>query len=273
MIKDRRENVRAPEIPAKQNSSQALNIPRRRQLSAEGKDAAMNAPLIGPGLNELANATVGTGRRLKPLFDAPALGWTAEQEIGVTEFARALFQQHMNSKRKWIDQEGDQTLPEMERMVLEQTISVGEQYTLAFWFDNPARPFRTALGLIDEDRIRNPQTGLSEEDRKTVTAGHRQGPTGRTNTYFVHAYHRNDPRNVKPEEFAEIRRHNEFGREQVIHSYLKKQPGLSRGLSHLTAAFSKLKCFEKYEKVRMEASIMQTAMAFVIKSRRCMPSA
>ena len=265
-LRSRRPNLRDPGRPAEQNSAPALYIPRRRELAAEGKDAALNAPMIGPALNEFSNATIGTGRRLKPLFNAARLGWTAEQEIEVSDAAKTLFSAHMNSKRKWIDQEGDQTLAAMERSVLENTIAAGEQYTLAFWFTDPIRPFRTALALIDEDRVRDPISGLTDQERENVIAGHRFGPSGRTRSYFVHGYHRRDPRNKDPEDFTEVSRYNEFGREQVIHTFLKKQPGLSRGLSHLTSAFSKLKCLEKYEKTRMEAAIMQTAMAFVIKS-------
>ena len=265
-----RVNIRQPDEPAKQNSGEALNLPRRRALAAEGVDAQINAPLVGSGLNELANATVGTGRRLKPLPNAKRLGWTDEQYTEFVEDTKCLWIEDMYSKRKWIDQEGDQTLAEMQRSVLVNTIAAGEQYTLGFWFENEVRPFRTALNLIDNDRIRTPDNILQsqgQEQRQEVIGGHRKGPSGRTRSYFVHDYHRNDPRNTKPEEsFREVRRYNEFGREQVIHTYIKKLPGMTRGLSELTSSFGKLKCFEKYEKVRMEAAIMQTAMAFVIKS-------
>lgn len=264
-IKGLRYNARAKDRPAPQNSSDALNIPRRRSLAAEGKDALMNAPLIAPGINELVNATVGTGRRLKPLFNAVRLGLNPDQTTQLKDDIKMLWREHTMSKRKWIDQEGDQTLAEMQRMVLTQTIAVGECYTLAYWFNEDVRPFRTALAIIDEDRVRDPQN-LSEADKKEFIAGHRKGDSGRTRSYAIHPYHRNDPRNTKPEEHAEVRRYNEFGREQVIHTYIKKSPGLTRGLSDLSTAFSKLKCFEKYEKVRLESAIMQTAMALVVKS-------
>ena len=261
-----RVNHRQLDRPAKQNSGEALNLPRRRALAAEGIDAQINAPLVGSGLNELANATVGTGRRLKPLPNSKRLGWTDEQYTEFVEDVKCLWTEDMTSKRKWIDQEGDQTLAEMQRSVLVNTIAAGEQYTLGFWFDNDLRPFRTALNLIDSDRIRTPDD-LDIEQRKEVIGGHRKGPSGRTRSYFVHNYHRNDPRNVGEDQgYTEVRRYNEFGREQVIHTYIKKLPGMTRGLSELTSSFGKLKCFEKYEKVRMEAAIMQTAMAFVIKS-------
>lgn len=262
--KGARLKLRDPDRPARQNSADALNVPRRRMLAAEGEDALINSQLIGPGIQEICNATVGTGRRLRPEFNADALGWTPEQFTETVLAAKSLWRQDMYSKRRWIDQEGDQTLPEMQRMVLAQTIAIGETYTAAFWFNDPIRPFRTSLGILHNDRVRDPMN-LSPDDRKEVVAGHRKGPSGRTRSYFVHAYHRNDPRS-DGENFTEVRRFNELGREQIIHTYVKKLPGLTRGISDLTPAFEKLRCFEKYQKVRMEAAIMQVALAFIVKS-------
>lgn len=264
--KARRQNIRDPRLPAKQNSGDALNVPRRREMAAEGLDALINSEYIGPGINELNNATVGTGRRLRPLFNKKQLGWTDEQYTRVLEDVKCLWREDMESKRKWIDQEGDKTLAEMQRQVLEQTIVAGETYTLAFWFNSDNRPFRTSLAIIDNDRIRTPSE-ISQDDRDRTIAGHLKGPSGRTSGYYVHDYHRNDPRGcdaVEPK--APIRRYNEFGREQVIHTYRQKLPGMTRGLSDLTAAFGKLKCFEQYNKAKLEAAIMQTALAFVVKS-------
>ncbi len=266
LAKVQRLNPRHPDKPARQNSADALNIPRRRALAAEGQDAFINSPLIGAGINEIANSTVGKGRRLKPEFNAKRLGWTAEQYTEVVNEVKCLWREDMESKRKWIDQEGNKTLAEMQRMVLEQTLSVGECYTLGFWFNNPERPFRTSLAIIDQDRVRTP-SHISQEDNNRTIAGHLKSPSGRTANYFVHDWHRNDPRNTEsPEPYTAVRRYNEFGREQVIHTYIQKLPGLTRGLSALTSAFSDLKCFEKYKKVQMEAAILQTAMAFVVTS-------
>ena len=262
-----RVNVRSLDRPATQNSAEAIHIPRRRALAAEGADAMMNSPLVGPGLNELSNSTIGTkGRRLKPLFNAKRLGLTSEQHTELVDDVECLWSEHMFSKRKWIDQEGDQTLPEMQRMVLEQTIAQGETHTALFWFTNPNRPFPTAAAILDSDRIRTPMDGITQEAREQTVAGQRHADSGRVFSYMVHPYHRNDPRNSKPNDFTEVRKYNEFGREQIVHTYLKKMPGLSRGISHLASCFESMKCFEKYNKVRMEAAIMQTVMAFVIKS-------
>lgn len=235
-----RVNLRQKCQPAPQNSADALCIPTRRALAAEGKDAALNSPLIVGQYNELGNATVGKGRRLKPEFSQEKLGWNDQQFTDTVNAVKDLWREDMYSKRKWIDQEGDQTLPAMQKMILTQCGACGEAYTLAYWFDNPIRPFRTALGIIDDDRVRTPDD-LSEERRKTVVAGHNQGPSGRTNSYFIHDYHRNDPRNCEPERnrYTEVRRYNEFGREQVIHTRIKKSPGLTRGLSDLASCFFK----------------------------------
>lgn len=260
-------NVRKPKQPARRNSMDALHLPRQSQLAAEGADAYINSELIGPGIDELNNATIGLGRRLQPRPDWEELGWNPDQYTDFTSTNRRLFHRHMSSKRRWIDQEGECTLAAMQRMVLATTLTQGEMYTLAYQFDTPARPFRTALGLIDRDRVRTPRD-LSDRDKEQVTCGHRKSDAGFTRSYFVHAYHRNDPRNRRKveEDYTEVRRYNEFGREQVIHTYLKKAPGLTRGLSQLTSAFHKIKCFEQYEQIRIEASILQTAMAFIIKS-------
>lgn len=216
-------------------------------------------------MQEISNATIGSGRRIRPEPDAERLGWTPEQKTQVVNDMKSFFREASNSKRKWIDQEGDQTLGEMQRMVLESAIAVGESYTLAFMFEDDLRPFRASFAVIDEDRIRTPQQEIFRDD-PLIMAGHRKGPSGRASSYFVHDYHRNDPRAGMNEAYTEVRRFNEFGREQVIHSYIKRQPGLSRGLSHMSAAFDKMRCLEKYDKVRMEAAILQTAMAFVVKS-------
>lgn len=261
-----RVNVRHPDRPATQNSGDALNIPRRRALSAEGTDAYINSELIGPGITEICNATIGTGRRLKPAFNARALGFDADQSTTLMDDIKQLWRQDMSSKNKWIDQEGDQTLAEMQRMVLAQTLVAGDCYTLGFWFNEPIRPFRTALAIIDDDRVRTP-SDINQEDRDQFIAGHRKSPSGRTSSYAIHDWHRNDPRNIEsPNRYTEVRRYNEFGREQVIHTYIKKLPGMTRGLSTLSSSFQKLKCLEKYQKVRMESAIMQTALAFFIKS-------
>lgn len=261
-----RATLRELDKPAKQNSSDALHIPRRRLLAAEGKEAALESPLIVGAYNELANATVGKGRRLKPEPNARKLGWTDEQTTQTVDAIKDLWREHMYSKRKWIDQEGDQTLPAMQKMVLKQAAAVGEVYTAAFWFNNDVRPFRTALSILDDDRIRTPND-LPESRCDSVVAGHSFSPAGRTSTYFVHDWHRNDPRNKDPDNnYREVRRYNEFGREQIIHTRIKKAPGLTRGISDLASAFGKLKCFEQYKRARLEKVLMELSIALVIKS-------
>ena len=261
-----RQKLRQISAKPKQNSAEAIYIPKRRCLSAEGKQAAMESPLIVGGLNELANAVVGKGRRLKPEFNQTKLGWTDEEYTEVVDATKSLWRQDMYSKRRWIDQEGDQTLPAMQKMVLKNTIACGETYTAAFWFNDSVRPFRTSLSIMDDDRIRTP-TDLPESRKETTIAGHALGPTGRTFSYFVHDYHRNDPRNCdSPERYTEVRRLNDFGREQIIHTRIKKQPGLTRGISDLASAFGNLKCFEQYKKARLEKVLMELSIALVIKS-------
>ena len=263
-------NVRNPDKPALQNSSDALNIPRRRALAAEGKDALLNSPLIVGLYNEYGNAVVGKGRRAKPEPRQKKLGIDDEQYTELVDSIKLEWRADMYSKRKWIDQEGNMTLPEMQKMVLSQTCAVGEMYTLAYYFLDEIRPFRTALGLIDDDRVRTPRQvspKFTEENKKNTIAGHLYGPSRRTNTFYVHEWHRNDPRNDESiEPFTPVRRYNEFGREQIIHTYINKMPGMTRGLSDLTSAFGKLKCFEKYQKTQLEKAIMQMGMAFVVKS-------
>ena len=265
-----RVSVRHPDKPAIQNSSDAINIPRRRALAAEGKDALLNSPLIVGLYNEYGNAVVGKGRRIKPEPNQKKLGWTDEQYTEFVDTVKSEWRADMYSKRKWIDQEGNMTLPEMQKMVLSQTCAAGEMYTLAYYFLDENRPFRTALGLIDDDRVRTPaQTSarFTEENRKRTIAGHLKGPSGRSSVYYVHDWHRNDPRNDESiEPYTAVRRYNEFGREQIIHTYINKMPGMTRGLSDLTSAFGKLKCFEKYQKTQLEKAIMQMALAFVVKS-------
>ncbi len=265
-LKGVRGDLRNPDRPAKQQSAEATYIPKRRQLAAEGKEALINSPLIVGAYEEFANATVGKGRRLKPEFNKEKLGLTDEQYTKLVDDTKQLWREDMYSKRKWIDQEGDQTLAEMEKQVLKQTMAVGETYTLAYWFTDEQRPFRTALGIIDDDRVRTP-SNLNQADQDRTVAGHLKGDSGRTAAYYIHDYHRNDPRSCDAvEPTAPIRRFNEFGREQVIHVYNKKMPGLSRGLSDLTSAFEKLKCLEKYKKTQLDKAIMQVAMGLVVKS-------
>ena len=262
-------NLRAAKKAAKQQSGEALYIPHRRRMAAEGKDALINSPLIGPGINEISNATVGTGRRINIVIDSEELGYTPSQELALADQIKSRWIGDTTSKRKWIDQEGDQTLAEMQRTILEQSIAIGESYTLAFRFTGEQRPFPTALAIIDDDRVRTPSKQLPKEEAERVVAGHFHGDSGHTSMYYVHDWHRNDPRNFgsgNDDNFQRVRRYDDFGRQQVIHTYIKKLPGMSRGLSSLVSAFSKLKCFEQYEKARLESAIMQTAMAFIIKS-------
>lgn len=258
-------NPRHPDKPARQNSADALTVPTRRAIEAEGVDAMLNQPLIAAGINEQQNATIGTGRRLQPLF-SKKLGWTDEQITIANDDVLCLWREDMDSQRKWIDQEGDQNIAQMQRMVLSQTIAAGECYTLGYWFNDPARPFRTALAIIENDRVRTP-TDLSQQEKERTIAGHAKGPAGRTYGFYVHDWHRNDPRNTdSPEKQTLVRRYNEFGREQVIHVKRKMLPSMTRGRSALASALSDLKCLDKYKKTRMEAAIAQLAMAVVVKS-------
>ena len=260
-------DVRKPRPAPKQISADSAHIPNRRERSARGAEAYINEPLISAGIDEIANATIGHGRRITPLPDKEGLGLTDEQYTKFVSDYVKLWNADMYSKRRWIDQRGECDIAEMQRNVLTTVLSRGEAYTLGYWFENPVRPFRTALALIDDDRIRTPDD-LPDSDRENVIAGHRITETGFTRSYFVHEYHRNDGRNSNfpDKNYTEVRRYNEFGREQVIHTYMKKCPELTRGISHLTSAFKKIDCFKNYTEVRMEAAIMQLAMAFVIKS-------
>ena len=261
-------DLRKPDKPARQNSCDALNIPRRPQLAAEALEAYTDSPLIGPALDELANATIGQGMRLKPMVDWESVGGdvSEDEKTKFEDDQKRLYKMASTSKRNWIDQCGQQNLNQMSHTMLKNVIVQGEVYTGVYQFTDDRRPFRTSVAVWEPARIRTPDD-LPESERENVLAGHVVGPTNRTSAYYVHDYHRNDPRiKADKKQYQRVRRYNEFGREQVIHTYSKLMPGQTRGLTALTACLSELKCFEKYSQVRMEAAIIQTAMAFVIRS-------
>lgn len=151
-------------------------------------------------------------------------------------------------------------------LITREFVGIGEGLGVLRWIDRSGWDYRTAVQIIDPDRLSNPM-GMPDSDtlRGGVEKDQNNAPIG----YHIRRGHPADVFSMKTSSFQwdYIPRWDAIGaweRPKVVHVYDKHRPGQSRGISDFVASLTKLRMLSRYSESEVRTAAINATIVGAI---------
>lgn len=186
--------------------------------------------------------------------------WADEFQQEVEE----LFTLYAESLNNWSDASRINSFTNLIRLGIGVHFMSGEIVASAEWINNGRRPYRTAIQMIEADRLCNPN---NEEDSKTLRKGVERNAYGEPVAYHFRTGYETDPY-VDGEQYTWIRipAETRFGRKRIIHVHEQVRPDQSRGIAEMVAVLKQMRMTQRFQDVSLQQAVLQATYAATIES-------
>lgn len=240
-------------------------LPEKGIADTRVRDVMRNDAYVRNGVTIQQDSIVGERFLLNSKPNTKVLGlddvWAEEFQ----EEVEAKFTLWAESNNNYPDASSMNTLTGMIRLIVGIHAMAGESLMSVEWLRDSARPFSTALQLIDLDRLSNPQATL---DSKTLRGGVVRNQYGAPQGYYVRNSHPADYYDVSMDAYTwtyvPIRK--PWGRMQMIHLVDQWRPDQSRGISMLVSALKETKMGKQFRDIVLQNAVLNATYAASIES-------
>ena len=185
--------------------------------------------------------------------------WADEFQMEVEE----AFTLYAESDARWCDVERKNTLTGLVRLSIGCFFAGGETVGTMNWMKGN-RPFRTAMQIIDANRVCNPN---DTEDTKFLRRGVKLDANGAPVGVYIRKALANDNARLGENftwEYWPIRK--PWGRLQTLHLLEMSRPEQSRGVADIVAALKETRMGKRFHEVALANAIVQASFAAAIES-------
>lgn len=235
----------------------------KETLDARGREMVRNDPLISNAVDIYRNGVVGTKMVLNAKPNGKALGFSDEVVEAFQEEAEALFEVYAYSERCFVDAAQRMNLTDIVRLGVGGSVFSGEFLGAFEWF--PDRPFRTALQIIDPDRLSNPDWAM---DTDKLRGGVERDVYGGPVAYHIRTSHPGDYFGMSGEsaKWKRVPVRKPWGRLMVLHVFEAMRADQTRGVAKMVAALRQMKMTSKFSDVALQNAVIQATIAATLES-------
>lgn len=238
----------------------------QKPLRARSRDLVRNSGVASGVIDTLGINTVGTGLKPQSRVDHKALG--------ISDQAAAEFQ--IKAERAW-----DRFVPhadaaerlnfyQMQDLVERQKNVNGEAIILPLMLDEPFRPYRLALQMIEADRLGKEYYSNNNDN---IRGGIKIGDHGQPVEYHIRKTVSGKYYSSNNDEFMIIPARNEFGRKNVLHIFKQERPGQSRGVPCLAPVMILFHDLQKYMEAEIISARLVACFSVFVKKVNALESA
>jgi lambda family phage portal protein len=234
-------------------------------LDARSRDLVRNTGYMRGAVSIHQDSIVGSQFRLNAKPNTKVLGlddaWAEEFQAEV----EAKFGLYAESPECWIDAARMNTLTGLIRMAVGGFFFSGEVLGTLEWMSNVGRPFRTALQLIDPDRLSNPQ-GIADDEY--LRRGVEKNGYGAPLAYHIQMGHPNDVNLASMNRFKwkRVPVRKPWGRLMVVHIIEQMRPDQTRGVGEMVSVLKQMKMTGKFQDIVLQNAVVNATFAAAIES-------
>lgn len=251
-------------------SADADIIPEKGILDARSRDTIRNDAYVANGQSIHKDHIVGAQFLLNAKPDSKLLFGTLDDvwESEFQEEVESKFTLWAESPQNWVDAGRRRTLTETVRLAVGVDVAGGEVLATAEWMKNDGRPYRTAIQLIDTDRLSDPTT---IDFDKRVRGGVEQDEFGAPIAYYIREAHPADYR-LRAADWQGVSRWNRvparkpWGRQMVLHLFEQNRVDQSRGIASMVSALTEMRMTKAFRKTELERAVIAATYAASIES-------
>lgn len=237
---------------------------RDRNISiARIRDLERNEGWVSAGIDRQVDMLVGGALRLNSKPDAEALGISQDE-------AHALGRSIQSKWRAWAEDpifrcDSERQLPfaGLAGLAAREFVGVGESVAVLRWIERAGWPARTAVQIIDPDRLSNPN---GAPDSETLRGGVEKDGDGAPIAYHIRREHPSDVFGLTADPFHwdRIERWDQvvpgWDRPKVLHLYDKRRPGQTRGISRFVANIVKTRLLSRYSENEVKTAAINATI-------------
>lgn len=245
-------------------SADADLLPNKYAADARSRDIVRNDGYVQAGVNIRKDSIVGALYMLNARPNYVLLGkdetWAEEFE----EEVEAKFTAWAESPNCWVDAARTLTFTAMIRLAVGVHLYGGEVLAVAEWMRDGPRPNRTAIQMVEADRLITPVEMLNDVN---VRGGIRMDRYGAPQTAYIRTFHPSDYlRSYDPLNYRAVAWRKPWGRAQVIHIHEQVRVDQTRGISDLVAGLKTAKISSKFRDITLQNAVLNASFAASIES-------
>lgn len=249
--------------PAIRSPDAEIN-PEKSTLDARGRDLIRNTGLMQGAVSIHRDSIVGSHFRLNAKPDHRILGldetWADEFQLEV----ESKFSLYAESADCWIDAARMNTLTGLTRMAVGGFFFGGEVLATMEWMRGIARPYRTAVQMVDPDRLSNPQ---DRADSEFLRRGIERNLYGAPLAYHFRKAHPSDfALTGKLYEWVRVPARKPWGRPLVIHIIEQLRPDQTRGVAEMVSVLKEMRMTKKFHEITLQNAVVNATFAAAIES-------
>ncbi|RJF81120.1 phage portal protein [Azospirillum cavernae] len=245
-------------------SADADLLPERADIVARIRDLARNNGWASGVVRREIDTVIGSGLRLSCKPDYRALGLSAEWAAEWADQVEGQFRLWADDPGRWCDATRHYTLGGLFGLAYRHYVIDGDAVVILQWRPH-AGPYATTIRVVDPDRLSNPQNVM---DTDTLRGGVEFDSWGAAVAYHIRKRHPNDWPNAGRDAYVweRVPRETPWGRPITVHFFDKERDEQSRGVGRLTPVLERLKMLDRYDKVELQAAVLNAILAAFIES-------
>lgn len=240
-------------------------LPNKETLDARSRDLNRNDAYIQAGTNLHKDSIVGSFYTLNSKPNWSVLGRTEEWAEDFQQEVEAKFTLWAESPMKWVDAAGQNDLTSLIRLAVGVATMGGEVLATVEYIRDKGRDFKTAIQMIDTDRLSTP---YYDQNNNRVRGGIKHDRYGRQVSAFIRVQHPMDYRlNMTDEQWwKEVPFRKPWGRQQVIYLREQNRVDQTRAISDITAGLREIAMTRKFRDVSLQNAVVNATYAASIES-------
>ncbi len=246
-------------------SADADILPDKDLLDARSRDSMRNDAYLQGGQTIHKDSIVGSFYFLNSKPDTNVLGF---KEGWAEEFQKEVEPKFMlwaESDRAWVDAAATNNFTAMIRLAVGVYTMGGEVLATSEWLRDNMREFKTAIQMVDCDRLATPP---DQAWNPLVKAGIKKNQFGAPQSYFIKVKQHRDVGMWMgmPDEYREVDAFKPWGRRQVIYIREQKRVDQTRAISDIVAGLKEIAITRKFRDVTLQNAVVNAMYAASIES-------
>ena len=246
-------------------SADAEIIPDKELIDARARDLGRNDAYVQNGATTRKDSIVGAFFMLNA---RPAFNVLGKDEGWAEEFQREVeekFTLWAESPMKWVDAARRNDFTSMVRLAVGVDTFGGEVLATAEWLRDAGREFKTAVQMVDTDRLSTPPTRAFDS---SIRGGIRTNQFGAPQSAFIRVQHPNDlSRGFKYIDiWKEVPFYKPWGRQMVMLFSEQNRVDQTRAIADITSGVREIAITKRFRDVTLQKAVLAATYAATIES-------
>lgn len=246
-------------------SADADIMPGKDLMDARARDMGRNDAYVQNGATTRKDSIVGAFYMLN---SRPYWNMLGKTEAWAEEFQREVeeyFTVWAESPMKWVDAARRNDFTSLVRLAVGVDTFGGEVLATAEWIRQNGREFKTAIQMVDTDRLSTPETRRYDEN---IRGGIKLDGYGAPISAFIRVRHPQDynPVYVGSNVWREVPFRKPWGREMVIYLAEQQRVDQTRAVADIVAGLKEIAITKKFRDVTLQKAVLAATFAATIES-------